>query len=565
MVSTNKGQHDLAYGAEVSLEKDMYVANLYNYGSFNFSTSTPGSTGNALADYVAGKAGSMEQDTPYHALLNTWYYSFFLQDNYHVLPRLTLNLGIRYDLEPPPVESQNQTLTFVPGVQSTAVPSAPRGVLFPGDAGVPRGIVDTRKHHISPRVGFAWDPYGDGKTAVRAAAGVFYGSFSSNEWTQPTNAQPFTVQQTFNSITSLSNVYGNPASFPNGDPFPYTFTLSSPRFLPAAKIIGISKDYQWPLVYQFNASVEQQLPGQVSMNLAYVSTLSHNTPFFTDANYSAYAPGATTSQASINARRPYDPGVLGPVDLLLSNQTASYHALQVSAHRRMAQHVLINGFYVFSHTFQSFSGSGVGFTAPQDIDNMQEERGPADDDRRHMASLSGIWELEYYRSENGFLKQTLNGWTISPIVTLNSGAPLNITTGSDKNADSYSTDRPNLVTGVNPFLNPHRNRAAAAAQWFNPAAFTPNGPGLGIGVGGADGATPRDFLRSPGYRDLDLGLFRNIHFERGVTLQLRGEANNVFNLVSLSAPTANLGSSQDAKITSASPNRIIQLGARVTF
>jgi Carboxypeptidase regulatory-like domain len=564
MVSTNKGKHSLAYGAEVSLEKDMYVANLYNYGSFSFSTSTTGSTGNALSDFVAGKVGSMEQDTPYHALLNTWYYSFFLQDNFRAFQRLTLNLGIRYDLEPSPVESQNQTLTFVPGVQSTVVPGAPLGVLFPGDAGVSRGIVETRKHHISPRVGLAWDPFGDGKTAIRAAGGIFYGSVSSNEWTQPTNAQPFTVQQTFNSITSLTNVYGNPASFPNGNPFPYTFTPSNPRFLPAAKVIGISKDYQWPIVYQFNASVERQLPGKVSMNVAYVGTLSHNTPFFTDANYPAYAPGATTSQASINARRPYDPGVLGVVNLLLSNQTASYHALQFSAHRRLTNHFLLNGFYVFSHTFQSFSGSGVGFTAPQDINAMWEERGPSDVDRRHMASMSAIWNLDYYNGD-GLWKHILNGWTISPIVTLNSGPPLNITTGSDKNADSYSSDRPNLVPGVNPFLDPHRTRAQAAAAWFNTAAFTPNGPGLGIGVGGADGNTSRDFLRAPGFRNIDLGLFRDIHFERGTTLQFRAEANNVFNLVSLSAPTANLASSQDARITSAYPNRVIQLGARITF
>ena len=108
MVSTSRGRHDVAYGGEVSLEKDMYVANLENFGAFNFTTSTPGSTGNALADFVTGKVGSMEQDTPYHALLNTWYYSFFVQDDYHILPRLTLNLGLRYDLEPAPVESQSQ-------------------------------------------------------------------------------------------------------------------------------------------------------------------------------------------------------------------------------------------------------------------------------------------------------------------------------------------------------------------------------------------------------------------------------------------------------------------------
>lgn len=224
-----------------------------NFGSFTFSTGTVGTTKNALADFVTGKVGSMEQDTPYHGLMSTWYYAFFLQDNYRVLPRLTVNLGLRYDLESSPVESSDYTETFVSGVQSTKVPTAPLGLLYPGDSGVPRGIADTRRHHISPRVGLAWDPFGDGKTAVRAGAGVFYGSVSSNEWNQPANAQPFAIRQVFSSITSLSNVYGNPASFPNGDPFPYTYNQKSPRFLPAASVETIAKNYR-----EFSASLRNQ-------------------------------------------------------------------------------------------------------------------------------------------------------------------------------------------------------------------------------------------------------------------------------------------------------------------
>jgi hypothetical protein len=99
----------------------------------------------------------------------------------------------------------------------------------------------------------------------------------------------------------------------------------------------------------------------------------------------------------------------------------------------------------------------------------------------------------------------------------------------------------------------------------NTAAFAANGPGLGIGPGGADGNTPRDYLRAPGYRDIDLGLFRDIRFERGLTLQVRGEATNVFNLVSLNAPTANLASALNGKITAAASPRLIQLGLRLTF
>ncbi len=566
VVSTTKGRHALNYGAEMSLDKDMLVGNLENWGSFSFATSTPGSTKNALADFVTGKVGSMEQDTPYHGLINSWYYGFFLEDDYRVSQKLTLNLGLRYDLYTPPAESQNLTSTFVPGTQSTVVPSAPLGLLYPGDKGVPRGIVNLRKHHFSPRAGIIWDPFGDGKTAIRAGAGVFYGSVTGNEWNQPANAQPFAVRQTFNSIASLTNVYGNPASFPNGDPFPYIYSPSNPRFLPAASVETISQQYQWPLTYQMNAAVERQLPGNVSVTAAYVGSLSHDIPFTNDANYDMWAPGATTSQTSINSRRPYDPGVLGQVQYLQSNQTASYHSLQISVNKPLTANLMLNGFYVLSKSFWSASMAGVGIGgATQDYSALWEERGPSDYDQFQTASISGVWNLEYYKGSSFLLKELANGWSISPIVAFNSGTPINIGTGADKNDDGYTSDRPNLVSGQSAFLDPHRGRSIARNAWFNTAAFTPNGPGLGIGPGGADGNTPRDYLRAPGYRDVDLGIFRDLRFERGIVFQFRAEATNAFNLVSLNAPTANLASSLNGKITSAASPRLIQLGARLTF
>jgi hypothetical protein len=122
--------------------------------------------------------------------------------------------------------------------------------------------------------------------------------------------------------------------------------------------------------------------------------------------------------------------------------------------------------------------------------------------------------------------------------------PVNITTGTDNNLDGYNNDRPNLVPGANPFLDPHRPRPVAAAAWFNKAAFTPNGPGLsgGIGPGGADGNTPRDFLRSPGYRDIDMSLQREFRIREGMAFQFKADSTNVFNLVSLNAPNATLSS-----------------------
>ncbi len=566
MVSTVKGRHTFDIGGELALDKGMFVGNLYNFGVFNFQNSAPTTTSNALADFVTGQVNTMEQDTPYHTLESAWHTALFVQDNYRISPRFIANLGLRWDVDTPPVESSNLTATFIPGVQSTVVPTAPLGMLFPGDKGIERGIVSPALYHFSPRVGFAWDPFGDGKTSFRAGAGVFYGAISGNEWNQPGNAQPFAIRQTFNSIASFSNVYGNPASFPTGDPFPYIYNPKNPRFLPAASIETIGANYRWPYIYQINTSIQRELPQHVTVTTAYVGTLSHRIPLMIDDNYAPYAPGASTSQTSINARRPYDPGVLGQNIYLVSNQTASYHSFQVSANRPLTHNLLLNGFYVWSHSFQSANESAIGLATAQDWDNLQEERGPMDDDQRHVASISGIWHLDYYNGSNSVAKQILNGWTISPIVSLHSGGPVEITTGSNKNLDSQNHNRPNLVPGVKAFLDPNRSRDISRHAWFNTAAFTANGPGLpgGIGPGGADGNTPRDYLRAPGYRDIDLGVFRDIHLERFV-FQLRGEATNAFNMVNLNAPTANLSSSTDGWITSASSPRLIQVGGRFTF
>lgn len=589
MVSMTKGKHTLDIGGEASLEKDPIAGNLYNFGIFNYSTAAPTTTGATLADFVTGNVTTMEQDTPYHTVTSTWYYAGFLQDTYRMIPRLTINMGLRYDLQSSPTESHDLTATFKPGVQSTKVPSAPLGMLFPGDAGVPRGIVSNQVAHFSPRLGLSWDPFGDGKTAIRAGAGMFYGSVTANEWNQPGNAQPFAVRQPGFIINSFSNVYaaklsnGVSSSFPNGDIFPYVYNTASPRFLSNAAIETISQDYKWPLAYQFNAAIQRQLPLGISATAAYVGTLTRHLPFFMDKNYAPWT--ATATSSNTNARRQYDTNpalgpTLGQVTYLESKESASYHSLQISASRPLAHNIMVNGFYVWSHNIESVNPAGNGQGTAQDFLNLWEEKGATDTDRRHVASISGMWKLEYYTGENWIVKQIVNGWTISPIVSLQSGTPFTVSTGTNKSLDSANANRPNLVPGVSPKLDAHRCRVCAsgatgvADQWFNPAAFVANGPGLGIGIGGADGNAPRDYLRAPGYRDVDLGILRDFHFERGMTFQIRGEATNAFNMVSLNGPASSgvantVGgtptSTSIGKITSAGTPRLIQLGARFTF
>jgi Carboxypeptidase regulatory-like domain len=621
MVSITKGKHSLFIGGEFGLDKTMFDANLLNFGSISFATSAPTSTGNVTSDWVTGQASSAEQDSPYTTHLSTWHYAVFAQDNYRVTPRFTANLGLRWDIDTPLVDPHNRTETFVPGKQSTVAPLAPKGLLFPGDAGVPRGIIPTKYYHVSPRVGFAYDPFGDGKTSIRGAAGIFFDGIAGNEWNQPGNAVPFALrpQQGEGPLNSITNFYSYPGDFPSTAPggglFPYHYSASSPVFIsgPGGATETISPHFKYPYVYQFNFSVQRQLPGRLTLTTAYVSALSHQLPNFIDVNYSPYSTafGApSTSATSVADRRQFDPcvgacptgagainngtGILGAsITQLLSNLTGSYESLQISATKQMSAGFSLGGNYVWSHALDSFEPDVDGLSSPQDSGyfgtpftaannslgaiggGLGEEYGPMNADVRNAAAISGTWNIDYFHGDNNIVKTVVNGWTIAPILILHSGGVFSVTTGANKSFDSTNAQRPDAVAGVNPVLGAHRCRVCTPSSgtnevsaWFNTAAYIANGPGVagGIGPGGADGNVGRNSLFGPGFKDLDLGVFRNITFEHGVVFQLRGESTNALNWVNLANPTASLASGNYGKITSATgTQRLIQVGGRLTF
>jgi hypothetical protein len=630
VVSMTKGKHNLSLGGEFALDQTMFEANLNNYGDVTFSTSAPTSTGNTIADFVTGQVSAFEQDTTYTTHLSTWHTAVFAQDNYRITQRFTANLGIRWDIDTPPVDPHNRTGSFVPNQQSTMSPAAPLGDLFPGDKGIGRGIISTSFAHISPRLGFAWDPFGDGKTSVRAAAGIFYGNPAGNEWNQPGNAMPFSIRNGFGSETSLTSIYnvGFPSTAPGGGIFPYTYTPSAPKFYPSQSIEAIGPKFKDSSVYQFNMSVQRELPYKISATVAYVGTLGRHLGTFVDANYAPYSTvnssggalvGAlSNSAASYEQRRQFDgginlaPGTLNGITYLISDQTSNYNGLQISATKALSRGFTVGGFYVWSRALESaefvenggqgaqdFGYFGKPFTASNNAmgalgGGLGEEYGLMNNNRNSNAAINGMWTIDYYRGSNMILKQVVNGWQISPVVYLQSGLPFTVSSGSNLNFDSQGSSRPNF-TGVNPKLDPHRCRVCGATgqssssvvtQWFNSTyiaadktnmtaaqaagmSYILNGPGVtgGIGPGGADGNVKRNSLIGPGLKDMDAGLFRNVTFERGVVFQFRAEVTNVMNWVNLSQPSSgNITNSSQGTITSATgTQRLIQLGGRLTF
>jgi hypothetical protein len=552
VVSYTRGRHTLRFGGELSLDKDIQQTLLNNYGVFSFSGAK---TANAFADFLTGLPVTMNQDAPITAMDNFWTYALFAQDDFRIHPHLTLNLGLRWDVQTAPTDPFDREATFKQGVQSQVLKGSnvPTGLLVVGDPGVGRGIVPTPLKHFSPRIGLAWDPFGNGRTSVRAGAGIFYGSVSGNEWNSTSNFQPFAVRQQFNNIQSLTNPYGLLTG--GVSPFPFSYNPSSPQFIFPASIYGMAPDFRWPYTYQLNFSVQREIAKGWTGTAAYVGSLSRRLPFAIDLNYPFYNSTATTG--NVNNRRPIQPGVLSTIQSVESVMNTAYHSLQVTVEKRMARHFSLKAFYVYSKALEDVQlDNNTVNGGAEDFRNLALDRGRSDNDRRHVAVGSVIWNMDYFSKLSPVARAILNGWELSGIVTLQSGLPFNITSGTDTNLDGNNNDRPMLIG--NPFLDPNRSRDQTTAAWFNTGAF--GKPGNGI-----DGNVQRNLMDRPGSKNVDAGLFRNFKLMERMTLQARGEFTNAFNLVNLGAPTGTLSSAQFGQIRSAGSMRQVQVGLRLTF
>jgi hypothetical protein len=249
--------------------------------------------------------------------------------------------------------------------------------------------------------------------------------------------------------------------------------------------------------------------------------------------------------------------VLSNIYSVESVMNTSYNSLQFTVDKRLARHFQLKAFYVFSKALEDVQlDNNTVNGGAEDYRNLGLDRGRSDNDRRHVAVGSFIWNIDYFGNSRRLVRNLLNGWQLSTIVTLQSGLPFGITSGTDTNLDGTNNDRPMLVG--NPYLDPNRSRDQTTAMWFNTAAFAKP-------ANGVDGNVARNLMDRPGSKNVDAGLFRNFKLMERMTLQIRAELTNAFNLVNLGAPTATLSSAQFGQIRSAGSMRQVQLGLRLTF
>lgn len=545
-----RGSHEISMGVDYSYGSGDITNNLRQAGAFVFNNAAP-FTGNALADFLVGKFSSFEQGLGEYKNTRMHYLASFVEDTFRVSARTTLTLGLRWDPFFPYTDVNGRLAAYRPGQQSQVYVNAPPGALYPGDPGFPDGGYEKSWGNVGPRLGFAHDLSGDGRSSIRAGYGIFYDRPNTIATNSAANQGPFgtLVSIQGDTVNSLADPYaGRPNPFP-ADPFnvPSDVTFVQPH-------VAFSYDEQlknarlqsWHTTYE-----REVLPG-AALRVAYAGSHGDRLAVGRELNPATYAPGATT--ATTNQRRPLYP-LFGSITSIESTGRSSYHSLQIGIDKRMSRGLSVLANYTLSRSLDDSSfNKQTGATQTNPFDN-RFDWGPANFDRRHRFVASWLWEVPG-RFSQPVLAGVLSGWSVSGIFTLQSGLPFSVTSGVDNARTGTGSQRADL-TG-DPDLPSGRSREEQTREWFNTAAFATNALGT-------FGSSSRNALRGPSYSAVDLGLQKTLPLHGQLRAQLRLDAFNLLNQVNLGMPDASRSSNNFGRILSADDPRILQLAVRLSF
>ena len=541
------GRHSLKFGVDVRREA-MRIAFINRpNGDLTFSG---GLSGNAAADFLLGQPAQVRATTAQAIQEGSgWLFAGYAQDEFRVTNRLTLNLGVRYELPTPFIDVNDAITGFRTGVKSQKYPAAPAGLVYPGDPDVPRGVVPTDKNNLAPRVALAWDPFGDGKTSVRSAIGVFYdalagqGDFFQSGVLSP----PFTplIELNAPALITLADPLAAVAGPPN--PFP-----------PALTIIGWGDAFKSPYAYHFNVGVQRQFHGRVGTEIAYVGSRGHNLPMFMEINPGVYVPGQTARGARLMP-------AFALVRPTFPVARSWYDSLQSSVRLLPTRGLNFLASYTLGKTTDHVSGLNIGGEARPVLPVTQGdeasleralafEKGPALFDARHRVVLSFGYELPQLADRARIVRYLAGGWQLNGIYQAQTGFPLTVTQGAVLDI-RYLTSRPDLTCDAN-------DGPKTTAQYFNTACFTAL---TLVQTGERPGNAGRNGVRGPGFQRTDLSIFKNFDFAARQRVQLRIEGFNLLNQPRFGQPGGVIGTAAFGQITTAEDGRIIQLAVKYRF
>jgi hypothetical protein len=604
-ISWTHGAHQFKFGGSWALYKKTQDLFGQTQGGFGFNnTFTAGTAacpantacGNSFASMLLGLPNSYQelavQDS---GQWNNVSWAFYGQDNWRVNRRLTLNLGLRWDGVPHTYEANDRMGNFYPQLYNPAntalmatngticggpfnpvtganpgctsispglgfspnpilagVPLYLNGIGVPGTVGVPKGLVNNHWATFGPRLGFAYDLTGSGKTVIRGGFGIMYERIQGNDMYNAGPNIPFSLQVNTPQVTmenpsiALSN--GTPVTLP----------------INAAGITGLDiSDYKPPVSYQWSIGVQHAIGSKTVFTASYVGNVGRHQNDYRDVNLfnESEIPevaGLIPGQPSLNYN--IAPGLKYPgfntIALSENEANTHYNGLQMDLNSQVGRDLTLRAIYTVSHAVDPTNGNGG-----QDLQTVsnpwagwQYDAGSSGYDRLNVAVVDFIYDIPVFRhTENHLLKTAVGGWQVSGIVTMESGLPLNITlTGNQQTNGVNGNNRPNL-TGT--LTTPH-----TVNEWFSPGAFS--APTIG-----AWGTLPHNDLRGPGRDNWNLSLFKRFTLweSRGSFLELRLETFNTWNHTQFNAVSTGLGSSNFGQVTSAFDPRVLQLGGKIYF
>ncbi len=554
-----KGSHSLDFGVEVIKSKVVKDQDFLSDGNYTFSGVLSGD--NAL-DFLLSRPSQFQQQEPFYIVPIRTLPAAYVADTWKVSRRLTLSLGVRWNPFVPVFESSYQQegifsyAYFSQGVHSKLYPNLPPGLLVSGDPGIPKKIIASDYRIFNPRVGFAFDPFGDGKTSIRAGFGIFQDQMQGN--TINPNYSPFNVNATIAFPASTENPYqGQYNPFPISRPNPSGLIFPLPE-LANPFILGI----QPPAIQQWNFTVERQLPWSMLLRVAYEGMESYHLPGSIEGNAAIYNPALTATQnrTQVNSRRPMGQFYQG---LYLGQNvgTASFQALNVSVEKRITSGLTFLAGYRWSKCLDENESATTYSAIAYSTTNPRNDRAVCGYNIPNQGRFSYAWNIPSPDSMGALGRNLLGHWETNGILTLRSGVPFTITSGIDNSLSGIGLDRADLVG--NPSLPGGRSKAQQLQQWFNVQAFTVNALGT-------FGTTPRNYLEGPGFANLDFSVVRRFPIRKGPlaetqVLQFRGEFFNVFNRANFNNPTSSVSSSSFGRILGAADPRIIQLGLKFVY
>ena len=575
-----KGNHSIAFGFHGETAK-MDIDNQFQQpGIFVFNSST--SIVTPMASFLLGGLTAFQQASGQYFNNRYKITGYYAQDSWKVNRRLTLTYGLRYEPFSPQHELKGRQGMFsqsawAAGQISTTHATALAGLLFPGDTGFVNNMIHPIYTHFMPRIGFAYDVFGDGKTSLRGGAGMFYDTRLPAAFGNIfANAVPYvaSVNVNFagNSLANFSNPY---ASITGGNPFPAP-QPPSPSYFSLANYQNSSFSTFNPNTFRlaetnsFNLTLEQQLQKTLSARIAYVGSTSFHQINPTDIN-------PTWNQGPNLGKRVYysatnTQNYTNQIATVDTGGIASYHSLQASLQKRVSNGLTAFLNYTWSKAIDNnaFGSSvtavvtGSSYVLPIYEPNYKRlDHGASDYDHRNVLTMSYVWFLPKFKGGNAAERYAINGWQTNGILTVRSGDPLTV---SGANVDGTNLNRDRAVWNG---LNPYGGNACAGAttvcrSYLNPANFSQN-PGFASNLALTYGNVVKGSFVGPRFTNWDVSLIRAFPIRDAVQMEFRAEFFNMLNHTNFGDPQVTQTSSTFGRITSANDPRIGQLSLKLDF